>query len=353
MASINKRGPYQYQALVRRKGYPSQTKTFESRPEAEAWARSVEARMDDNSFRDRRVLVKLTLSDALERYATTVTPTKRSCVAERNRIALLKKRPIAMRSLDSLLARDFSEYRDQRLKEVSATSVRLELALLSHLYTIAIKEWSLPLTHELKNVRKPKPNEARERRLVGDEYQELLAAIQRPEARCSRIWLDACVRLAVETGMRAGEILSLEWRQVDLGRGVARLDKTKNGTKRTVPLTEEAVRVLAQLPRTGVQVIGTFHDTSGLDRTFKRACEAAGIEGLRFHDLRHEAASRLAPHMKVQDLAKIMGWKTLQMAMRYYNPSDDELVALVRRAAPAANAASAGLTALPPLPKAA
>ena len=115
------------------------------------------------------------------------------------------------------------------------------------------------------------------------------------------------------------------------------MELTKNGSKRTVPLSVEAVRVLDALPHRGVEVIGTFYDTSGLDRALKRACTAAGITNLKFHDLRHEAASRLAPHMRVQDLAKVMGWKTLQMAMRYYNPSDEELVRLVRRAVPAAN----------------
>lgn len=337
MAAITKRGPYQYQAIIRRKGFPSQTKTFESRMDAEAWARSIESKMDDNSFRDRRSLVRMTLHDALERYVSQVTPTKRGASQERQRIRQLQRHPLAMRSLDSLLAKDFAAYRDARLEEVSPTSVRLELALLSHLYTIAIKEWSLPLIHELKNVRKPSAGHGRDRRLQGSEEERLLDAIQRPEAMGSKVWLDACVRLAIETGMRAGEILSCEWRQVDLHRGCIRLELTKNGSKRTVPLSVEAVRILDALPRRGVEVIGMFYDTSGLDRALKRACTAAGITNLKFHDLRHEAASRLAPHMRVQDLAKVMGWKTLQMAMRYYNPSDEELVRLVRRAVPAAN----------------
>ncbi len=341
MATINKRGPYQYQAIVRRKGYPCQIKTFESRQDAETWVRSIESKMDDNSFRDRRSLAKLTLGDALERYVSTITPTKRGCVQERNRLRQLQRHPISMRAMDSLQAKDYAAYRDERLKVVSPTAVRLELALLSHLYTIAIKEWSLPLTHEVKNVRKPPAGQGRDRRLQGNEEARLLEATQRPDAAGTKIWLYACVRLAIETGMRAGEILTCEWNQVDLHRCCIRLDLTKNGAKRTVPLNAEAVRVLEALPRTGPEVIGTFYDTSGLDRAFKRACVAAGITNLKFHDLRHEAASRLAPHMMVQDLAKVMGWKTLQMAMRYYNPSDDELVRLVRRAASAANATQA------------
>jgi integrase len=334
MASISKRGDYQYQIVIRRKGYPSQTKTFETRVDAERWARDVESRMDKGLFRDRKQVEQLTLGDALERYAQTVTPTKRGHVSEANRIKLLQRHPIALRSLGNLQSRDFADYRDERLLQVSANTARLELALLSHLHTIAIKEWSLPLEHVVKNIRKPKAGPGRERRLSGNEEIHLMAALNRPTARGAQVWLGACTQLAIETGMRAGEILGLDWKQVNLDRGVIRLEQSKNGSGRTVPLSEAAVAALRQLPtHISGRVIPNFHDTSGLDRAFKRLCKAAGIDGLRFHDLRHEAASRLAPHMPVQTLAKVMGWQTLQMAMRYYNPTDDELVSCVRRAA--------------------
>jgi integrase len=333
MASISKRGDYQFQALIRRTGHPCQTKTFETRAQAKQWTREVESKMDQGQFQDRRGLRHLTLGQALTRYSETVTPNKRGKVAEVNRIKLLLRHALSKRSLDSLSAHDFCEYRDERKKQVSNSTVRLELALLSHLYTIAINEWRLPLIHELKTVTRPKPNKARSRRFVGDEETRLLNAIYRPEVRSVGVWLEACVRLALETGMRAGEILTMEWDQVNLTDGFIHLSDTKNGSDRTVGLTHDAVAILQKLPRNqGKNVIPNFHDTSGLDRAFKLTCHAAGISNLRFHDLRHEAASRMAPHMKVQDLAKVMGWLTLQMAMRYYNPSDREIVQLVRNA---------------------
>ena len=333
MATICKRGDFQFQATIRRKGYPCQIKTFETRQEAEAWARAIESKMDSNQFRDTREVQSTTLGQALQRYLEEVTPTKRGHVNETNRIKLLQRHPISLRTLASLKARDYAEYRNQRLTQVGNNTVRLELAVLSHLYTIAIKEWSLPLDHEPKNIRKPPAGQGRDRRLVGNEEARLFAAMEHPQCR-SALWLRASIKLAIETGMRAGEILGIEWHQVDLERGVIRLHKTKNGSARVVPLSIKAVQVLQSLPRQTERVIPNFHDTSGLDRAFKRVSAAAKISGLHFHDLRHECATRLAPNMKVQTLAKIMGWKTLQMAMRYYNPSDDELVRTIRGAQP-------------------
>ena len=339
MASIIKRGPRQYQSTVRRRGHPTQSRTFENKAAAETWARDIEATMDRGHFRDPRSIKGVTLAQALSQYEDKVSTHKRGHAQERYRIQAILKHPMAHRSLGDMRSCDFADYRDERLQQVGPNTVRLELALLSHLYTIAIKEWSWPLEHALRNVRKPKTPPGRERRLEGDEEKRLLAAIQLPHRHRCQIWLNACVRLAIETGMRAGEILSLEWSQVHLSRSVVKLEATKNGDRRTVPLSSAAVALLEDLhtsaecagPTASSRVIQGFHDTSGLDWAFSLACRDARIEGLRFHDLRHEAATRMAPHMKPQELAKVLGWKTLQMAMRYYNPSDDELVNIVRR----------------------
>jgi integrase len=170
----------------------------------------------------------------------------------------------------------------------------------------------------------------RERRLSGDELFWLLEAADESKAAT----LTFCITIAVETGMRAGEIVSLRWEDIDMTNTVVRLGMTKNGDRRIVPLTEAAVAAINSLPRP-IQGgrITSFYDSRGLSAAFRRTCERAGITDLHFHDLRHEAASRLAPRMPVATLAKIMGWKTVQMAMRYYNPTAAELVAAVRAAA--------------------
>lgn len=330
MATIRNRGPHQYQALVRQKGYPTLIRTFETKKEAEAWAKEQESKMDQGLFRDRREAEHTTLHDALQRYLEQVTVHKRGRKAEENRIRMFQEHPLAQRSMGSLQAKDFATYRDQRVQEVSNNTVRLELALLSHLYTVAIKEWCFPIEHELKNIRKPKPGAARERRLVDDEEARLLQGAKEIPSPKLRFWLTACIRIGISTGMRAGEILSLDWKQVNLTRRFIKLEQTKNGNTRIVPLNPDALGVLEALPKTITgKVIPHFYDTPALDNAFKKACVAAGIQDLVFHDLRHEAASRLAPHIPVQTLAKVMGWKTLQMAMRYYNPTEDELVRAV------------------------
>lgn len=330
MATITKRGQYQFQAQVRRKGYPTKTCTFETKREAEAWATSIESEMNRGVFVDRSEAEQTTFGEALDRYASKVTAVKRGWKTEMCRISALKKHDLAARSLASLRAADFAEYRDERLKKCSPATVRRELVIISHVFNTARKDWSIPVENPLDNIRKPSALKHRERRLSADEQTRLLASAEKSKAAT----LGFCITLAIETGMRAGEIVALRWEQIDLANHVICLDMTKNGDRRIVPLTEAAESAIRALPRPihGGRLT-RFYDSRGLSAAFRRTCKLAGIDGLRFHDLRHEAASRFAPRMPAATLAKVMGWKTIQMAMRYYNPTANELVTAVRAAA--------------------
>ncbi|BCL76677.1 integrase [Jeongeupia sp. HS-3] len=330
MATISKRGPHQYQAQVRRKGFPTQTHTLETKRDAEDWARQIEADMRRGTFVDRSEAEQTTFAELLERYRQEVTPEKRGWCAENSRLRQWQRHPLASRPLATLRSVDFASYRDERLKSVGPKTVQLELSLISAVFNVAKRDWSIPVENPITHIRKPKAPKGRERRLEGDEEARLLAA-----AKAGRTdSLDVCITLAIETGMRRGEIAELTWAQIDLRNHVIRLSMTKNGDDRIVPLSEVAEAALQSLPRPlhGGRVT-KFHDSNGLGAAFRRACERAGIVGLCFHDLRHEAASRLAPTMPQTTLAKVFGWRTLQMAMRYYNPTADELVAAVRAAA--------------------
>jgi len=131
MAYITKRGDYQWQAQVRRKGYKPQNKTFESKKEAEAWAKVIESEMVRGVFVSRTEIERLTLGEALERYVQEVTPKKRASARERARILRLMEHPLALRTIASLESSDFSKYRDEREKVVKENTVRLELAIFS------------------------------------------------------------------------------------------------------------------------------------------------------------------------------------------------------------------------------
>jgi len=206
-------------------------------------------------------------------------------------------------------------------------TVRLELALLGHLFTIAIKEWHIGLVYNpVTNIRKPSPGEGRDRRLVDGEQQRLLAAVEL-HANPMLGWI---VRLAIETGMRQSEILGLRRSQVELGRRIVRLTDTKNDASRTVPLSIAATEVLRTAMDHPIRPIGTdllFFGEAGKDGK-RRAYQFAkvwnaikkkeGLADLRFHDLRHEAVSRLVEGgLSDQEVASISGHKTMQMLRRY------------------------------------
>ena len=230
-----------------------------------------------------------------------------------------------------------AEYRDERLAAgKSADTVRLELSLLSHLFTIAIKEWRLGLIYNpVARIRKPAPARGRDRRLGAGEEKILLKACDRH----SNPMLGWIVRIALYTGMRAGEIKSLTRRQVNLERRTVYLSETKNGSARTVPLTREAVAVFRLALANPVRPLDTdliFFGEPGRDKVrrpyefrpaWHRRLKEAGIQGLRFHDLRHEAVSRLVEAgLGDQEVAAISGHKSMQMLRRYTHLRAEDLV---------------------------
>lgn len=305
MASIQKRGPYQWQAVIRRKGHPTQTKTFETKAQAEAWASVIESEMVRNVFVDRSELERTTFGDLLTRYGQEVSATKKSCRTELVTIRRFLRHQLSARSLASLRNVDFTNYTKERLNEGAANnSVRLELALLSSMFNTARTEWSIPVTNFISEIKVPEPGEARDRRLVGDEEQLLLAA-----ARLSRApSLELCIILAIETGLRSGNIVKLRWEHIDFEHETIFVGMTKNGSPITVPLSRAAKSAL--LAYSGLASTGRitrFSGCEGLAAAFGLACRRAGITGLTFHDLRHESASRIAPYVPTVTLAKLMG----------------------------------------------
>lgn len=330
MPSFHVRGPNQIQAAVRLTGTRKQTKTFETLEEAENWAYGVEADIRRGTFVDRRAAQRVKFRQILLRYERDVLPTKRGADAERPRIRALMKHHLADKWLADLGPQDFSSYRDERLRAVGPGSVLRELGLISSVLTCAIKDWGYPIENPIPKLRRPAQPEKRSRRLTEDEEGRLLDSARASQCRAPQL-ADAIV-LAIETGMRAGEIVGLSRASVNLNGHYVTLRQTKNGSSRIVPLTAKAEAVLRKLCHAASgEKLFSFYDTRGLSAAFRRARKRAGIEDLTFHDLRHEAASRLSARIPSPSLlAKIMGWRTLQMAMRYYDPTPKEMVEAVR-----------------------
>ena len=316
MATIAKR-PNGYQVQIRRKGYPSLSKLFKSHKEARLWGSHFESQMDIGCFKDKTQAENTTLGDLLQRYVKEVTPLKKSFRQEKARILqMLRDDPICLYKMTALTPKVVAAWRDDRLLQVSGSTANRDLALLSHVINTARREWEIHIDNPISLVRRPKCNKGRERRLVNEEQDVLFNEIK---SKSRNPYLLPVFQIAIETGMRRGELLGLEWSRVDLERRVIRLIDTKNGDGRSVPLTLKAVEILFSLPkRTGYEMLVFPISANALKLGFQRAVERSGINDLRFHDLRHEAVSRFFEKgLNVMEVASISGHKTLQMLKRY------------------------------------
>jgi integrase len=271
MATIVKTPSGTWKAVIRKNGWPTTAKTFRTKRDAEDWARRTEDEMVRGVYLSRAPSEKLTVSAALKRYIVEVSATKKP-TTQRSESFSAKHLEAFFRkySMAAVSAELVAKYRDERLAVgKSNNKVRLELAMLGHLFRVAIQEWGIGLTfNPVANVRKPSPGAGRDRRLSRDEQQRLFAAADAH----SNPMLGWIVRLAVEAGMRSSEIAGLCRSQVDLRRRVVTLRDTKNGSSRVVPLTREAAEVLGAALENPIRPIGTdlvFFGEPGRDGTRK------------------------------------------------------------------------------------
>jgi integrase len=322
MASFRKRSG-KWQARIIRDGYPDQTKTFDSKADAEKWARALESDIDKGQFVNVSEAQRTTLGDVIARYLVEVTPSMKGVTEDSIRLKAIMRKPIARWSMANLSAARIAAYRDERLKEVSGGTVIRELAYISAIINHARREWGINVTNPVQMVRKPQSPQSRSRVLTDDEVSKLLTALE-PTGRRSH-WTKPAVQLALATAMRRSELLSMRWEHIDLQNRTAFLSDTKNGESRTVPLSTAAVQVLAELPRhiSGVVIPVKFFT---LDAAFKRARKRAGLDDVRFHDLRRTAITRMAEKLpNVIELAAVSGHKSLMVLKRYYRPTAAEL----------------------------
>ncbi len=312
MASIRKRGKYQWEARIRRKGWPLQCKTFETKRDAEEWSREIESEMGRGVFISRAEAENTTLTEAIDRYINEHIARLAHPEKEESRARGIQKRSLATHFLANIRVKDIADFIKEREEEgVRANTIRLDLALLSKLFEMAGSDWGMEsLPNPVKRVNKPKLPSGRTRRLENDEENRLLAA-------CSTTFRPV-VKFAIETAMRREEIASLHWKYVDLSKKFAHLPKTKNGHARSVPLSPTAIDILRSIPR---HIRGTVFGLSAesITKRMRRTTKKVGIVDLRFHDLRHEATSRFFENtdLDVMEIKEITGHKSMQMLARY------------------------------------
>ncbi|UEO01094.1 site-specific integrase [Acidiferrobacter thiooxydans] len=334
MATFRKRpgpgGRAAWQAQIIRRGHEHQYKTFDTKAEAEAWARAIEGEMDRGVFVSRVEAESTTLAELLVRYQEEITPQKRGAAMERSHLKVIGQDPIARCFVARITGRELTAYKNRRLAVVAGSTLNRELNVLSHVFTVAVQEWHihLPWGNPVRLLSRPRVDDKRDRRLVGDELPRLLAAAQAYGGEIGPL-----ITWAIETAMRRGEIAAMRWEHLDRKARVLLIPETKTGTPRRVPLSTAALAVLDGLPRrmghAAHNVDGRVFamHTGSISRAFAEVCKAAGIEGLTFHDLRHEATSRLFEKgLGLMEVASITGHKTVQMLKRYTHLRAEDLV---------------------------
>ncbi|MHB1527848.1 MAG: tyrosine-type recombinase/integrase [Acidiferrobacteraceae bacterium] len=325
MATITRRGQYQWRARVRRRGQVV-SKTFETREAAETWAAGTEGEIRQGLHASRVEAESTTLTEVLDRYEREVSPQKKSGPDEHYKLNVWRETILAGHVLASIQGKDLAAWRDSEIRRGCASgTVRRNLALLSHVFEVARKEWGMTsLVNPTTAIRLPPPGQARTRRLVDDEEARLLEAAKTYGGEIGRV-----IPWAIETAMRRGEIAAMRWEHLDRKARVLLIPETKTGTPRRVPLSTRALQVLEGLPRRlDGKVWGMRPDS--ISQAFERVCTAAGVEGLTFHDLRHEATSRLFEKgLNPMQVAAITGHKTLQMLKRYTHLRAEDLVGML------------------------
>lgn len=320
MASVRKHGD-KWQARIQRQGQPSISKSFNNKADAAKWARNTESQIDLGTLAPKQAMPRM--ARVLERYLDEVTPLKKGAAQEKYRVAQVKKAKLADAFIDKVDGAAIATYRDERLRVVAPNTVRLELALISVVFEQCRREWGYPVANPVREIRMPKPGQPRKRRLEPGEEEVLLSAC----AESGSKYLAPLVILAIETGMRLGELASITWRNVDLQKRTVYLADTKNGSARSVPLSTRAVRVLEEMPlsitgRVFAPKVGSMKIAfrNALHKARDGSACGSFLVSLRFHDLRHEAVSRLLEMgLNPLEVGMVSGHKTLAMLQRYAN----------------------------------
>jgi integrase len=320
VATISRHGKG-WRVQIRRTGYPVLSRTFSpplTKGHAKSWADRAEIELLTGTF----TAAKHTLGEAFDKYAQEESPKKRGARWEKLRLAAdpLRASRMAAKAIGQLAPVDLASWRDARLRAVSAATVRREMNLIDSVLELARKEWKWIASNPLRDVKKPAAPRSRRRRVTDAEIRSMCERLRGPAG----LEVAAGFRLAIETGMRAGEMWSLERGQIDLKRRVVRLLRTKNGDERDVALSKPAVKIVKALLADGRQRLMTSSNATR-DALFRKARVAAKIDNLHFHDSRAEAIWRLSKKLDPLELARQIGHRDPKSLLLYYEADAAEM----------------------------
>lgn len=348
MATIEKRtssdGETSYRVKVRLKGFPVQSATFERLTDAKKWAQQTESAIREGRHFKTSEAKRHTLAELIDRYCRDVLPSKPKIARDQTQQLAWWKEEIGSYALADVTPSLLAECRDKLGREItvrnkprSPASVVRYMAALSAAFTTAVKEWGWVEDSPMRKVTKPREPRGRVRFLSDDERSRLLQACK----ESTNPYLYTVVVLALSTGMRQGEIMSLTWDDVDLNQGRAILHETKNGERRAVAITGHALELLRELGKVrridcnllfpGKQnALQKVQKSMDLRTPWETAVKKAELQDFKFHDLRHSAASYLAMNgASLAEIAEVLGHKTLAMVKRYAHLSEGHTARVV------------------------
>jgi integrase len=329
VAYVRRQGK-KWRAEVARNGV-RKSASFDTKAEATGWAAQQEAEILSSK---RGQYPRKTLADAIERYRTDVSPKKRGERSEGLRFdSILREFPeLSAKLLYEVRTPDLVAWRDARLKKVTPGAVRRDANLLRNLFSTARDEWQWCGESPFKGFKVPDDNPPRTRRVEPFEVKMICRWLGYRTGKVERKMQEVALAflVALRTGMRVGEILSLTDATVDLEKRVARVQHKMQyltGRPREIPLTKAAVRLLR--PRMGRGNLFAVKAKS-LDAMFRKATRALLLRDIHFHDSRAEALTRLARRVDVMTLARISGHKDLQLLLTtYYRESTADIAARI------------------------
>jgi integrase len=337
---INKDGSFTYRARVRIKGHPSISESFNSLALAKKWKRNTESAIEQGRFQFSSLTKKHTLAELIDRYIESILPTKPKNARNVKQHLLWWRQELGYCLLSDIKPSHIAQKRDGLLsqntfhkKPRSSTTVVRYIASLSHAFTVAIKEWEWMDENPIRKINKPKLPQGRIRFLDESEKNRLLEACKQSKSSC----LYPIVVLALSTGMRKGEILTLTWDDIDFERRAILLHTTKNGERRLIPLTGLSLELLKNLKLSKHDEL-VFPSPNNLNQpidirsAWESVLKKASLTNFKFHDLRHTTASYLAMNnASLLEIGALLGHKTVQMTKRYAHLSNDHIFHMVEK----------------------